>query len=545
MQAAPRSLSLVFVLVGLVLAAGCVWLCDDAYISFRYAKNLAEGGGLAFNVGASPPIEGYSNLAWVVVLAAFERLGVIAPQVAPVLSLGALGWLLLTIRRDVFTGAVGIVGAPPPALALLVFVTLPPLVVWGTSGLETMAFALAVHQVQRHLLGWAGRAWLLVPWAILAVTLRVDGQALVAGLLVAGAVFAALPSRAVRPRSALVLLVGLAVGVGLALLVRHGVHGTLVPHTVRVKVEPSGVVFERGLRYLGALAVAAPAVAVLFGWAAGRVVRRLPRMARDEGAATCALLGVVPLACLAQSIVVGGDFMAFGRFLVPALPGVFCIVCLARSADEAARSENGTGRSATETGRAAEPRQPWPWRPVGALLLVLTSGLALSDRLPVPRAVLDQVHFRWNTDEPVTEGQAWRRMQERLAGEIRLGKALAQHTEPGESLVAGMIGGLGYYSGLHLFDTYGLVDAEVGLLPGDPANHSPGHDKQVEPAYFLDQRPTYFWGTALVSGAAPLEGLPPGALDDPALRDLFELEFIDLAEPGGPQLRLVRLRAAP
>src|SRR5262249_1925389 len=27
------------------------WLCDDAYISFQYAKNLASGLGLVFNAG--------------------------------------------------------------------------------------------------------------------------------------------------------------------------------------------------------------------------------------------------------------------------------------------------------------------------------------------------------------------------------------------------------------------------------------------------------------------------------------------------------------
>ena len=36
---------------------------DDAYISFRYAQNLLDGHGLVFNPG--DPVEGYSNLLWV------------------------------------------------------------------------------------------------------------------------------------------------------------------------------------------------------------------------------------------------------------------------------------------------------------------------------------------------------------------------------------------------------------------------------------------------------------------------------------------------
>ena len=40
------------------------WTCDDAFITFRYAKHLARGDGLTFNPGESPPVEGFTNLGW-------------------------------------------------------------------------------------------------------------------------------------------------------------------------------------------------------------------------------------------------------------------------------------------------------------------------------------------------------------------------------------------------------------------------------------------------------------------------------------------------
>src|SRR5262245_42468042 len=40
---------------------------DDAYISFRYARNLAHGLGLVYNEGER--IEGYTNFLWTVLLA--------------------------------------------------------------------------------------------------------------------------------------------------------------------------------------------------------------------------------------------------------------------------------------------------------------------------------------------------------------------------------------------------------------------------------------------------------------------------------------------
>ncbi|MGO8788779.1 MAG: hypothetical protein ACLQVL_15550 [Terriglobia bacterium] len=38
------------------------WGLDDAFISYRYAENLARGEGLVFNPGER--VEGYSNLLY-------------------------------------------------------------------------------------------------------------------------------------------------------------------------------------------------------------------------------------------------------------------------------------------------------------------------------------------------------------------------------------------------------------------------------------------------------------------------------------------------
>ena len=69
-------------------------IADDAYISFRYAANWAEGNGPVFNPGEY--VMGYSNFLWVALLAAGEWLGVAAPVAAPVLGI-ALGWALLAL----------------------------------------------------------------------------------------------------------------------------------------------------------------------------------------------------------------------------------------------------------------------------------------------------------------------------------------------------------------------------------------------------------------------------------------------------------------
>src|SRR4051812_24526368 len=46
---------------------------DDAYISYRYARNLSDGAGLVWNPGQH--VEGYTNFAWIEVLAGLHWFG--------------------------------------------------------------------------------------------------------------------------------------------------------------------------------------------------------------------------------------------------------------------------------------------------------------------------------------------------------------------------------------------------------------------------------------------------------------------------------------
>ena len=54
------------------LAAGLLaffhYIPDDAYIGFRYARNVARGDGFVFNAGER--VEGYTNFLWLTLLVA-------------------------------------------------------------------------------------------------------------------------------------------------------------------------------------------------------------------------------------------------------------------------------------------------------------------------------------------------------------------------------------------------------------------------------------------------------------------------------------------
>ena len=51
------------------------FVSDDAYITFRYAQNWAQGYGLRYNLGEHVPVEGYSNFLWVAACAVIEVVG--------------------------------------------------------------------------------------------------------------------------------------------------------------------------------------------------------------------------------------------------------------------------------------------------------------------------------------------------------------------------------------------------------------------------------------------------------------------------------------
>ena len=83
--------------------------------------------------------------------------------------------------------------------------------------------------------------------------------------------------------------------------------------------------------------------------------------------------------------------------------------------------------------------------------------------------------FRHYSGGFLTEYELWNRGIENMK-EIAL--TLKRHLEPEDSVVSGSIGALGYYSGLHIYDRFGLVDRRVAMREPELLR-SPGHDIKV------------------------------------------------------------------
>lgn len=310
--------------VALVLCWSATWfLCDDAFISFRYVGNLHDGHGLVWNHAPWQPVEGYSNFLWVALLAlVWQGLGVEPPAAANWLSLGcALGTLWLCARAAFEVPLPERLQRARPVLAGLVLLgiaTNHTFATWASSGLETALFGLAAvawtFAVVR--LGGAGgdgaRGWTVVALAAAVAALtRPDGALLV---LATGALAAwSLVRRQVRPRA-------LAAGLWPVLapvahvLWRRAYYGEWLPNTYYAKVVAAWP--ESGWRYLRVflaehggwpwllLAVVGGAVLVRRG------ALRAPRLC--AAATWSAFVGY-------YTLVVGGDHFAFRPFahLVP------------------------------------------------------------------------------------------------------------------------------------------------------------------------------------------------------------------------------------
>ena len=461
-----------------VLAWRFNWLCDDAYISFRYVRHLAEGEGLVFNPQRTPPVEGYSNFLWVVVLGALERIGIAAPLAAR--SLSALcGALTLWLLQRSAARRLGL-GETAGALGALVVAALPPFSVWATSGLATMPAALALLACADQLLAERGRLHTALAClaAALCALLRADGAVWIAMLLGAHAIVALAGPRSERGwRLMRLATIGavLAVTVGLHVGWRLSYYGDWLPLTARVKAGFSLGRLARGADYVASWLLILPAVAMIAVLAsitfrrlsARTAVPRLGRLDRDVRVRRLGRWGLHALRPLP----------------LPAIPFAGLLF----------------------SGFAARHTASGVW---AALVCLGLSIPASFDWNAVPTALRQRFDFRpdraWQS-----EIERWAEMNTNARRWVLLGRALDRHTNADESIILGGIGAVGYHCDLFIYDTYGLVTPEVVEQGHVWEGASPGHDLRVNPPFFFDRKPTYLAAYLTPEGGvAPDEALP-------------------------------------
>lgn len=298
------------------------FITDDAYVSLVYARNLAEHRQLVFNVGY-PPVEGYTNFLWTVLLAALHVVG--APLEATALLLGlvfALSTFVVVLRL----GA-RLRGSPShyDQLAPMLLALSAGFACWSSGGLETMLFtflvtvalvlALAADNPRR-----GGKRLALV--LALAIMTRPEGLLLTA-VVVAHRIWTRSRSReralTTNDAAAATVWAGLCVP---WFFWRWSYYGWPMPNTAYVKAAGAAApgyelaMWKNGLAYVelwlreSGVVFAAPLIAV--GLWTG------PRGSARRGFAT--LVAAFSVLYLVYTIKVGGDFLGLHRFLMPLMP---------------------------------------------------------------------------------------------------------------------------------------------------------------------------------------------------------------------------------
>jgi arabinofuranosyltransferase len=450
--------------VGVVLVAAAVawrirFVQDDAFISFRFARNLADGHGLVFNPGER--VEGYTNLLWTALMAVPEHLGWSTPTFSQVISLGLMAATLLLCERL----AVQVLGDRRTALlALVVLAANASFLAYGTGGLETMLQTCLVTAVAvlllrppppvpfavRRLVARQALAGLL---AGLAVLTRMDSAVLVAALLVVHLTRElrrlAPPSRpAAALRGASAFLAPVAVATAALLVWRWRYYGELLPNTFDAKSGSNpvySVLFA--LAYILVFAVSYGYVAL-----APRVRRHWSGFrATPAGVALVAVVGV----WTGYVVYVGADFMEF-RFFVPVMPMI--AVAVAYFLD----------------------RYRHRWRQVALIaVMLLLSAAHVRPGLAFPAYALPDLRA-WPQESPESMQQLGVMLRETFPGGVDAPDQVVMAT--------GTLGVLPYHSELPTIDMLGLADEYVADHGEPSAIYYPGHNRVAPVRYLVDRQ---------------------------------------------------------
>lgn len=298
-------LAVALLAVFVVHAALYHFLCDDAFISFRYARNLIDGHGLVFNQGER--VEGYTNFLWVLELAALWKGLGIRPEVASVIlsSVCTAGTVALIAALALSSGR-GTRRYAVLVCALALWVTNRSVAVWTTSGLETRQFTflllLGIYAVSNY---WRGSRWLVFASLALAMAEYTRPEALMLWGCIAGwYVLDALCAHRFRWRNLVCLTAPYAVLVAAHFAFRYVYYGELLPNTYYAK--DIGSLPRLGLSYMG-LAVLEYALYLVVPLAIAGTIWRL-RNGRDT---THILSWMIIVPHALYLIRMGGDHFEF------------------------------------------------------------------------------------------------------------------------------------------------------------------------------------------------------------------------------------------
>jgi hypothetical protein len=301
----------------------CFSLFDDAMVSMRYAKNLAEGHGLVWNPGGER-VEGYTNLLWVLYMALAHFLPVAQSKTSLFVQITAVAFLVANLYyvRRIALAIAG--GAAPVALgAVVLTATYLPINNWSLQGMEVSALVL-ITSVSVWLAILCVETGRFRPqlYVLLAVStfIRPDMAVTFAAFLSFLLVFDPVHRR----RHVIWGILALAVAAAAQTLFRLWYYGDFLPNTYYLKLTgvPLLVRIARGGYVL-----------LQFVWKANAALFLLVSALAFRGDRRIWLLFWILLVQMTYSVYVGGDAWEYwggsNRYISIAMPGFFILLAYA------------------------------------------------------------------------------------------------------------------------------------------------------------------------------------------------------------------------
>ncbi len=488
-------------------------VAEDAFISFRFAKNLANGYGLTWNIGEAP-VEGYTNFLWVILCALAIKSGIRVTtfaQIGGVLS--SILIMFYTLRYAIKFLNCKVIHALIPCIFLAVS---GPFATWASSGMEINFFCLSILMACYYFVGYwqfNKRKYLLICFVSLfiATLTRPEGLLIVIILLLLSLVLY-LEQRKNFVRDFLFFLILYITPFSIYFTWRLKYYGFLLPNTFYAKVSNELLQYLRGTIYCVYFFVyfVFPLLFLLilliwekgFSVGIGKIDFKFLKLNIRKQTA----LYVFVFICLFYTlyiIFVGGDYMAMYRFFVPILPLIY-IMFLAPVTNALLVSATGFFRK----------------RIITTGILIFAVGATFIHSTPLEKNIFRKPPFQHGHFRGV-QTERWHTTRLSM-----IGKFFNEYkNSTDESLATAAIGVISYYADMKIYDFYGLVDSQIAHKQINGIGFGfPGHEKK-DIVYLLSKRPTYFMFTRELS-KEPLNYPSYNEIADKMIRENYKLTSI-------------------
>ena len=417
------------------------FVCDDAFISFRYAKNFISGHGLVWNVGEQLPVEGYTNFLWVIVISIFIKMGFDPVVVSKMLNIffGLCCILLVYLFSEIIFKRKKFLNLIAP----VILSCCGPFVAWSVEGLETQMFTFFILAgVIAHL--YEMQQDRIFPISALLFVLASLTRP--EGLLIFGITclhrFSTLyyQKKSFFCRKSFIWFLTFLIIYGIYFYWRFDYYGFVFPNTFYAKTGGGIYQIWRGVRYLKSF--------ILFNKWPILISLSLLSLFKQSRSPIIYLLMLI-ISFSAYIVSVGGDFFAMFRFFVPMVPPMALLV------QEGIISLCQWPERITNI---SFPRKSAITFCSFIAILILAKGLVSS----------------FNEDE----WKVYTRHQSLALAHAVLGQWFHQHASPNETVAAMPIGAVSYYSELSTFDRSGITDIHLAHTKMPYMGRGvPGHEK--------------------------------------------------------------------